>query len=132
MTTRVPVHRIVTDEAGETHWEDLLVELEQVPLAPPAAPVDFVSLGAATQLNLMAGDASWDGAAFHPAPARQYMLILRGSGSIRTSDGEERRLGAGEVVLLEDKEGKGHSSWFHEPILVAFVRIPEDTDSRTD
>jgi hypothetical protein len=127
MTTRVHLHRIVTDDAGETHWEDRTVELEQVALAPPAAPVDFVSLGEATQLNLMAGDASWDGAAFHTAPARQYMFILRGSGAIRTSDGEERRLTAGEVVLLEDTTGAGHSSRLDESMLIAFVRIPEAT-----
>jgi hypothetical protein len=50
-------------------------------------------------------DLSW-----HPAPRRQYIINLDAGVEITASDGEARKIGAGEVVLVEDTTGKGHLS----------------------
>lgn len=51
------------------------------------------------------------------------MLILRGGATVTVSDGEARRLGAGEILLLEDTDGRGHSTRFVGDTLVAVVRL---------
>ena len=47
---------------------------------------------------------------WHPAPRRQYIINLDAGVQITASDGESRRIGAGEVILVEDIWGKGHLS----------------------
>jgi quercetin dioxygenase-like cupin family protein len=46
----------------------------------------------------------------HPAPRRQFLVWLAGSGGCQASNGEIRQVGAGDVLLVEDTTGKGHSS----------------------
>ena len=47
---------------------------------------------------------------WHPAPRRQYIINLDAGVQITASDGESRKIGAGEVILVEDTTGKGHLS----------------------
>ena len=47
---------------------------------------------------------------WHPAPRRQYIINLDAGVEITASDGESRKIGAGEVILVEDTTGKGHLS----------------------
>ena len=47
---------------------------------------------------------------WHPAPRRQYIINLDAGVEITASDGQARKIGAGEVVLVEDTTGKGHLS----------------------
>lgn len=44
----------------------------------------------------------------HVAPRRQFMVNLRGTVEVETSDGEVRRFGPGDLVLIEDTTGAGH------------------------
>ena len=115
--------RVFSDAAGETHFDEVQVSMAPVNFAPPAPPLDYASLGSATAISLIGGDATWRGDAFHPAPARQLMLILQGSATVTVSDGETRRLGAGEIALLDDTAGKGHSTRFVGDTLIAVVRL---------
>ncbi len=50
-------------------------------------------------------DYSW-----HNTPRRQFVIILEGGVDFTVSDGETRRFGGGDVVLLEDMNGEGHYS----------------------
>jgi quercetin dioxygenase-like cupin family protein len=47
---------------------------------------------------------------WHTAPRRQYIINLDAGVEITASDGESRRIGAGEILLVEDTRGKGHLS----------------------
>jgi len=47
---------------------------------------------------------------WHNAPRRQYIINLDAGVQITASDGESRKIGAGEVILVEDTTGKGHLS----------------------
>ncbi|MFF0613114.1 hypothetical protein ACFYUD_31050 [Nocardia tengchongensis] len=46
----------------------------------------------------------------HPAPARQWVVMLRGTIEVTTTDGECRRFTPGDVVLAADTEGRGHTT----------------------
>lgn len=47
---------------------------------------------------------------WHNAPRRQYVVILDGDVEITASNGEARSFYAGDIILLEDVDGKGHCS----------------------
>ena len=98
------IHNIYVDDAGETHWRDVEVQWveerngSKLSARLPATGIIF---------RETAGDydLSW-----HPAPRRQYIINLDGGVQITASDGESRKIGAGEIVLVEDTKGKGHLS----------------------
>ncbi len=117
--------RIYTDSNGESHFEDVEVELKQVDFAPPAPPVFLSSFSPATQYAFISGPAGWYGD-WHPAPQRQVFFYLSGELEAEVSDGEVRRFGPGSVVLVEDTTGKGHTSRVvgASSVLMAVVQLP--------
>ena len=98
------IHRLYADAKGESHWEDVEVEFKEQSRAGrmsqrlPASGIIF---------RQVAPDYDLD---WHPAPRKQYIINLDAGVQITASDGEARRIGAGEVVLVEDTWGKGHLS----------------------
>lgn len=74
-----------------------------------AAPA-VISTGLSRQPRLLQqpeGVGEWP---LHPAPRRQFAIVLSGRAAIQTSDGARREFGPGDVVLLEDTTGIGHVS----------------------
>ena len=47
---------------------------------------------------------------WHPAPKTQFFCCLKGDVELTTSDGDVQRFKAGDVFLLEDTSGKGHTT----------------------
>lgn len=45
---------------------------------------------------------------WHRAPQRQFIVLLDGEIEIEVGTGEVRRFRGGEVILVEDTEGRGH------------------------
>jgi hypothetical protein len=45
---------------------------------------------------------------WHPAPARQLVVLLDGEIEIEVGEGGIRRFVGGQVLLLEDTSGRGH------------------------
>jgi hypothetical protein len=45
---------------------------------------------------------------WHPAPRRQYLVIVQGMSEVVVSDGETKRFGPGSILLMDDTTGKGH------------------------
>jgi len=98
------IHNLYVDDKGETHFRD--VEIEFVESGPagrmskrmPASGIIFREVPPTYDLD------------WHPAPRRQYIINLDNGVQITASDGESRRIGAGEVLLVEDTKGKGHLS----------------------
>jgi hypothetical protein len=94
--------RIYSDPDGESHFEDLEIELSQqrgssnVSQLIPAAGVIFRRSPADQYVD------------WHPAPCRQFVITLSGEAEIEASDGEVRRIGPGTIMLAEDVSGKGH------------------------
>lgn len=107
--------RVYTDEAGETHFEEVSIELTLTNFAPPAAPLYIAPFLPAARTLWMAAPTDWAGDAPHPVPQRQVMIMLQGECEVTVSDGSVRRFPAGSVVLLEDTHGKGHATRITSP-----------------
>ena len=64
---------------------------------------------------------------FHNAPARQFIILLDGEIEIETSLGEKRIFRGGDILLVEDTEGKGHRTRHtkHEKRRSVFITLKE-------
>ena len=98
------IHRLWVDERGESHFQDMEVRLDEATRAGrlsarmPATGIIFREVPPDYDLD------------WHPAPRRQYIVNLDAGVQITASDGEMRKIGAGEILLVEDTWGKGHLS----------------------
>jgi hypothetical protein len=101
--------RLYADECGESHFEDIEIDLAAAEYAPPAPPLDLSSFTPATQFGFMRAPAGWS-SDWHPSSARNIFFVLSGEWEVTASDGEARRFVAGSVLLAEDTIGKGHAS----------------------
>jgi hypothetical protein len=114
------------ESATESHYEDKDGEMVTQNVAPPVQPLAFsamtpASCGAFTQFP-----AGWDGD-WHPAPRRQYFLMLTGECESVTSDGDRRSHSPGCVALFEDTIGERHRTRVvgDTDVLAAVVRLPD-------
>jgi len=102
--TLMKIHRLYADKNGESHFQDVEVEYAETTRAGrlskriPATGIIFREVHSDYDLD------------WHPAPRRQYIINLDAGVQITASDGEARRIGAGEILLVEDTHGKGHLS----------------------
>jgi hypothetical protein len=85
--TRFDEIEIPLDDAGEIGRLSALVPVESVVFRETGADYDY----------------DW-----HPAPARQLVVLLDGEIELEVGSGEVRRFRGGEILLLEDTEGRGH------------------------
>src|SRR5918998_1005772 len=101
--------RLFTDAQGESHFDEIDVDLEPADFAPPAAPLHIAALFPAA-CGLVGGPPEWDGSIPHPAPRRQLFCTLRGAYEVTASDGMVHRFPVGSMLLLEDTTGEGHTT----------------------
>jgi quercetin dioxygenase-like cupin family protein len=96
------IYRIYSDAKGDSHFEDIEVPLHE------AGMVGRLSEAVETkEMIFREVDPSYDWD-FHPAPARQYIILLEGEIEIETSLQDRRIFKAGDILLVEDTTGKGH------------------------
>ena len=100
--------RIYTDEAGESHFEDLETELIFMDFAPPAAPLPIAPFLASAEIQWLGVPLEWEGDVPHPVANRSVFVTTQGEYEVTASDGDVRRFPAGAAFLLEDTWGKGH------------------------
>jgi hypothetical protein len=122
--------RIYSSADGESHFEDVSVNVAPVDFAPPAPPLNMAAPLVAERTILCAFPAAWVGD-WHPTPRRQFFIQLSGELEVTVSDGGKRRLGAGCLVLLEDTTGKGHVTRVvgRAGVDAVFVQLPAATKS---
>ena len=99
------IQHIYVDPEGETHFKDTEVEYHSVyggidnwSEAIPVKSLIFRSTPANQDMD------------FHNAPRKQFCINLNVGIEITVSDGETRYIGPGEIYLLEDTTGKGHTT----------------------
>lgn len=110
--------RLYADEAGESHVEDM--ELEMTADGPsgrvsPVWPVKDVVF----REIVPGGSADW-----HPAPRRQLAVVLSGEAELEVSDGTKRHIRPGQAFLIEDTTGKGHMNHWLDEEVHEFVFMP--------
>lgn len=97
------VTRIYTGEQGESHFGEIFYPLTD------GGPIGHLSEKVkVNNLIFRKVPPSYDD--LHNAPEKQYVVLLDGAVEIETSLGEKRTFGPGEILLMEDTEGKGHRS----------------------
>lgn len=101
--------RIYADSDGESHFEDVGLELKEVDFAPPAPPLLLSTFTEVTRCGFLSAPDNWVGD-WHPVPQRQWMLMMKGEVEVLVSDGEIRYFGHGAVTFVEDTTGKGHAT----------------------
>ncbi len=98
------ITRLYTGDDGESHFEDIEIALK-----------DSGEIGKMSETLQAKGiifretDSDYDYDR-HNTPCLQYDIILEGEVEIEVGDGTKRRFGPGDVILLEDTEGRGHIS----------------------
>jgi len=105
--SQVSYHRIYTDAQGNSHVDTVKVDQSLARAAPPAAPFYVSEDRPASTYRFYTFEPGWIGE-LHPAPARQFLALMSSMVEMETTDGTVRRLGPGDLVLLEDTSGKGH------------------------
>lgn len=62
---------------------------------------------------------------WHPAPQRQFVIILSGQLEIGFEDGSKKVFGPGDARLVEDVTGKGHTTVAlgNEPCVTATIGL---------
>ena len=101
--------RLFSDAHGESHFEDVEIDLTLTEYAPPAPPLELSSITLAKQFGFMNAPAGW-ASDWHPTSARNIFFVLSGEWEVTASDGAARRFPAGSVLLVDDTTGKGHTS----------------------
>jgi hypothetical protein len=102
-------HRFYSDASGESHLDEVEVKESLAEAAPPAPPLLVSVFNPAYQWGFFSTPEGWFGD-WHPAPARQFMILLSGSVDVMVSDGSVLQMKPSDIVLLEDTWGKGHMS----------------------
>jgi hypothetical protein len=99
--------RVYADDAGDTH----LVSIELTDDDPGAGEPRRVSLSgiptstmSMTKLLERRPFFAW-----HPAPRRQFVVVLRGAFEITTTAGDRQRFGPGDCLLADDVDTQGHT-----------------------
>jgi hypothetical protein len=99
------VTRIYTDAKGETHFEDVEVQLESLRsgIMRRSKPLKASGMTFGAFSGTLAEN-------WHTALRKQAIIILNGEVDLAVSDGSKRRFGPGHVLMLEDTSGKGHTT----------------------
>src|SRR4030095_7071718 len=98
------ITRVYSDINGDTHFEDI-----EIPLIQAGNVGQLSDILPATGIIFREVEPSYDWN-FHPAPQKQYIVLLDGEIEIETSLGEKRIFTAGEVLLLENTRGNRHKT----------------------
>jgi hypothetical protein len=100
---------------GESHIEELAI-------SDKAGPAPLTTLSARSYNPTNVG--------WHNAPAPQFAINLTGVLEVELSDGTKRRVGPGDLVLIEDVKGKGHITRLVSPVTCLFIRVADGFDVR--
>ena len=107
-------YRMYTGDDGETHWESIDLNTASAwTSGMDASQITF-------RTDPVGSFFDW-----HPAPRRQFVIILSGQLEIGFSDGTKKVFGAGDARLVEDTTGAGHTTAVHgnEPVVVATIPL---------
>ena len=108
------IYRVYSDADGESHIEDLNLE-------------DHPELGALINVSEVRVQ-EFDGSRqmdFHPLPERRLIIHMSGEVEIGASDGSKRVLRAGDIRLMEDTTGKGHSHHDLSPSGAVYILLED-------
>lgn len=98
------ITRVYSDKNGESHFEDIEMPLNndgEIGFLSSRIPVKNLIF------RTVKPDYDFD---FHNTPQKQYIILLDGEIEIETSLVVKRTFKEGDILLMEDTEGKGHKT----------------------
>lgn len=98
------ITKVFSDANGDTHFEDIIIPLND------KGTIGFLSEAEKIKHLVFRKVTATYNFDFHPAPTRQYVVLLDGAIEIETSLGAKRKFTSGDILLLEDTIGKGHKT----------------------
>jgi hypothetical protein len=109
-------YRMYTDPAGKARWEP--IDLAQHPEWLEGFDTTKIRFG----LREPGVMQDW-----HPAPQRQFVVILSGQLEIGFEDSSTKVFGPGDARLIEDTTGKGHTTIAlgNEPCVTATIGLKD-------
>jgi hypothetical protein len=118
--------RLFAGPDGESHFEDVVVEFTSNPAsAIPRSEMSEWLL--AERVRFQSFPPGWKREG--RAPQREYLVYLAGAAAMQASDGEVRHFQKGDVELVDDTTGKGHTSWTNGDdtclLMTIFLEGPE-------
>lgn len=99
-------------------------EIEEIEISPDAKPVPLTQMTAGVYSGTGARAPDW-----HTAPRRQFAINMTGELEVEVTSGRRKRIGAGDLVYLEDVTGAGHVTRALGPITNLFLHVPEAFDA---
>jgi hypothetical protein len=115
----VLITRLFADEHGQARFEDT-----EISLAPGNPPPDAMSVSPPWPASAVLFGRGPAGGSHPEQPEHRRQLVIGVTGSVEvTATGETRTFGPGDVLLVEDTEGFGHSSRSSEGFVAAFVLL---------
>jgi len=108
--------RLYTSKDGQSHIEP--IDLARAPSWKSGLATTQISFRESPVGNFI----DW-----HPAPRRQFVIILAGQLEIGLGDGSKQVFGPGDARLVEDTTGRGHTTRVYgsEPCLTATIPLEE-------
>jgi hypothetical protein len=112
--------RIYADAEGNSH-------IQELPIATKPGKTRRTETAAVTGLTYADYTASsvedW-----HRTPGRQFSISMSGEIEVEVSDGKKHAIHAGDIVFLEDLQGKGHITRILSPVTNIFIRVADGFD----
>ena len=107
-------YRMYTGDDGKATWEE--IDLDAMPDWTKGIDVTQIRFGSRAPGVMQ----DW-----HPAPQRQFVIILSGSLQIGFEDGSTKVFGQGDARLVEDTTGVGHTTIAlgDEPCITATIGL---------
>lgn len=104
-TSEFKMYRVFTGPEGRSMVEEIAVPVGSAGPAGKFAVIDRD----VKNMNIGYYENGWF-SDWHPPNAKRLNLVLQGDFIFDVGDGKEYRIKAGEMILAEDFEGKGHTS----------------------
>ncbi len=112
--------RIYADADGSSH-------IQELPIATKPGKTRRTETAAATGL-IYADYTASSVEDWHRTPARQFSISMSGEIEVEVSGGKKHAIHAGDLVFLEDLQGKGHITRILSPVTNIFIRVPDGFD----
>ena len=109
------VYRLYSGEDGESHIEELSAEAMQ----------EIKLEGAVMNFSVSQREPGTF-SDYHPAPFRRWQVGLVGRTIIGLSDGTSQTFGPGDVRLIEDTTGKGHTTTYPDGYNITLQVTPKE------
>jgi hypothetical protein len=109
----VAVTWIFATSDGESH-------LDVLPIVQPTQPLPVAG---AVVADRKPGVVDW-----HRVRQPQFAINVAGELEVEVTDGARRRIGPGDLVFLEDVEGRGHVTRLLGPTTILFLRVATPFD----